>query len=489
MGQVDEIFNNLKRSKERLLQQMQDAVSKARMAEHKEELERYYELGRQYFSSHDYMKAQNEFLAVQSIAPDYKSTRRYLKRIDDYLNQPIAIAAANVQNEKEQTKNSGNNEALTLAQKQMASLQTLAQKASDINDDIIVLSRQQDYEAMRAKFTELENTISALTTIKNDMSSQKDRLKREKQIDQETNRQREAHLSLSVSPDAEKYKRRELAQEKNMIFGEAVELYKEGKYTQAKYLFAELADQHDRRGEAWLKKSDRAINQDVLRRQVSQERERTAFIADQLKAQRELIKMQERERQHQKQLTEELERQKRLLEEQRQMQIRKEETLKAQERERELQEEKRLQMQKETDKEQELLRFRKIDTGNNTQPEAVSKPAAVNPPQPAAAAAAPVEGVETQAQLESRRAIVRKQLEDGVEAMYQEALSLYKQGDYTDAANRFKDVQDIIPGYKSSGQYMDDARSKSIAEVPASPSVSHQDVVSKTLDLFDPNTK
>ncbi len=89
--------------------------------------------------------------------------------------------------------------------------------------------------------------------------------------------------------------------------------------------------------------------------------------------------------------------------------------------------------------------------------------------------------------LEARREAVRKQLEDGVEAMYQEALSSYKQGDYMAAAEKFKDVQDILSGYQSAGQYMDEALLKSL--VPASPSVSRQDAVSKALDLLDPNAQ
>ena len=95
-----------------------------------------------------------------------------------------------------------------------------------------------------------------------------------------------------------------------------------------------------------------------------------------------------------------------------------------------------------------------------------------------------------QAPLEVRREAIRKQLEDGLEAMYQEALSLYKRGDYTAAADKFKDVQDIIPGYKRSEQYIDEARQKSLtvnlqavnappdaSAVPASP--ARQNDVSK----------
>lgn len=114
-------------------------------------------------------------------------------------------------------------------------------------------------------------------------------------------------------------------------------------------------------------------------------------------------------------------------------------------------------------------------------------------------------------QLEAMREIVRQQLEDGVEAMYQQALSLYNQGDYAVAADGFKYVQDIFPGYKRSKQYMDEARQKSLAvkpqavthdasegstDVPTTPavasasaSVSRQDNVFKALDSFDPNAR
>jgi TolA-binding protein len=505
-------LNNLKRNKEHLLYQMHEAESRARLAAHRDEVERMYQLGRQYLTSGDYLKAQNEFLAVENLALDYKSTRRYLKRIEGNLNVPMA-AEGTVEQNKSRPLTAAQIEQEKLHNtelQQQATLQNLAQKASDINDDIIVLSRQQDYDGMKAKFTELENTISALTSLKETMSYQKDQRKREQHEQQVTLASIRQHVEgrpqtqASQQVDSDVYKRKEMTQEKNMMFNEGVELYREGKYMQAKYLFAELADQHDRRGDAWLKKADRAINQDVVRRQAKEERERSEYLADQIRAQRELIKMQERERQHQKQLAEELERQRRQFEEQREMQIRKEETLKAQEREREIQEEKRVQAEKEIEKEQEQLRFRKIETGSPVAQQPMQAvPGVPNVPTQAAAAAAPSLEPETQAQLEARRERVRKQLEDGVEAMYQEALSLYKQGDYADAAAKFKDVQDIIPGYKDSGQYVDDSLSKSMqsvsphtvevspdpSQVPASPSVSHQDAVSKALDLFDPNAK
>jgi outer membrane protein assembly factor BamD (BamD/ComL family) len=333
MAEVDEILNNLKEDKEHFLRQMheeqwrrQQEELKTKQEERNLEAEKMYQGGGKYLRSHDYAKAKVKFLALENIIPDYKATHRYLSRIEEYQKQ-ARVEALIVQEQKEaehskQLQNKENAGQLRRAQKeqeeqhgielqQQASLKELAQKASDINNDIIRLSRRQDYEAIKAKFTELENTVIAVKTLKDEMGQQKDR--------------------------------------------------------------------------------------------------------------------QERGRQRQKKLTEELERQKRLYENDRLLGLHKEETMKVQ----------------------------KSEKGSVR---------------------------ERQAKLEARRKAVRKQLDDGLEAMYQEALSLYKRGDYTAAADKFKDVQDIMLGYKRSEQYMGEARRKSLN---VNFSGSRQDAVSKGLDLFD----
>ena len=567
---------------------------------------------------------------------------------------------------------------LVIEQQQQAQLQVLAQKASAINDDIIRLSKDQDYEGMKVKFSELENTVNVLTTLKDEMNKAKDHQEREKQLVQESIAHRDQVIKdqeqedkqihayndqglkketlpiLSNQPsDVEIYKNREIVQEQNVLFSEAVDRYENKKYTQAKLLFGELADQHDRRAEVWLKKVDRAITRELLRSQEGEERERTAFIEDQLKAQRQLEAIQVRERERQKRLSEELERQKRIYEDDQLLQIQKEQTMKAQVRERERQEQKRRRLEESNEKQQENYRFHRIPVaakppsssaiggnsgaiaseakpslnaqkmaapssapGNEIKIQPQAKPVAVPPAMNAAqlkaqidfsnkrkayldskfkkelkeqerqarikaAADARQKRIEEkekererqkelkaqqaqakadalvqekkhreeflreqaqereekikqeeivreetkrqqemeqqerqrQAELEIQREAVRKQLEQGVEAMYQEALGMYNQGNFTAAADKFKDIQDILPGYKHSEQYMDESRQKSMvietpqvlinspsaqetntttpppAASPVSTPVSHQDDVSKALDLFDPNAK
>ena len=694
MAQVDKILKSLKENKERLLRQMhqeewkrQQEETKAKQEERRAQAEKMYQEAMEYLRSHDYAKAKIKFMGLENIIPDYKAAHRYLSRIEEDQKQENAQAVTNYEKNEaahlKQLQDKENAEAerrtqqeqekqRNIEQEQQAALQNLAQKASAINDDIILLSRQQDYEAMKAKFTELENTVAALTTLKDAMAKKKDLQGREKELARESTRQRADMLRsekredrqirayykvqplkeyrpvLSDQPsNADHFKRRDIMQEQNMLFSEGVDRYEHKKYTQAKLLFGELADQHDRRAEVWLKKVDRAITRELLRSQEGEERERTAFISDQLRAQRQLAIIQERERDRQKKLTEELEHQKRLFEDNRLLQLRKEETMKVQDRERQHQEEKRLQLEKENTKQQATFRFHKIETNNSPKQPVIAsaaKQSLNNPPlfhkeglgefkkPPVVAKVQPPtltpkqlkaqvdfsnkrkafldskykkeqneqarqakikaradaiqkrkeerqakikaeaeareklkeekrkererqeslraeqekakseklaqeekhreevlrqqqqereekikkeeivreeaqrrqelerQGRQQQAQLEAQRAAIRKQLEDGVETMYQEAQSLYKQGEYTAAADKFKDVQDILPGYKRSGPLMDEARLKSLevksqpvitpaASVPSSAPASHQDSVSKALDLFDSNAK
>ncbi|MDE1920997.1 MAG: hypothetical protein KGI24_06050 [Candidatus Omnitrophica bacterium] len=568
MAQVDEILNGLKANKERLYQE--DLAS---------EVEKFYQQGRDYLGSHDYANAKIKFMEVEHIWPDYRDTRRNLGRIDEALKKQSVEAitgreraraeqfekmqyqeiAAQLRRDELEQENE-----LRLARQQQDSLKELARKASDINDDIIRLSRAQDYEGMKRKFVQLQGTIDALTQLKAQMAMQQGKIERAKQLSRDAIRRRDELMReakqengqisgstkssyhqkelsgflLSNRPTrADIYKRREIMREQNALFDEAVECYARRQYAQAKLLFGELASQHDRRSEAWLKKVDRAITRELLKGQEAQVRERTAFLEDQLKAQRQLAVVQERERRHQKKLTEELERQKRAYEDNRLMQWRKQEMLEAQVLERRRQEEKHAQWEKEKAKEEREFRFRRIT--NAAKPAAISskagaqarsalskaklaavshaatvevkpkpvaaklKPVAAKPklvaakPKPAAVKSKPV--VVHAASLEVRREELRKQLQHGVESLYQGALSLYRAGDYAQAANRFKDVDEIFPGYKNTREYMDKARRKSSAvnsEAPANPHVSgnstsnnRQGYISRALDLFDTNAQ
>ena len=515
MAQVNEIMNKMKEQQERVLRQKhheqwlkEQQAAMAQQERHKAQVEKMYTDALELLRTHEFEKAKLKLEALESFSPDYKDTRQYLKHIEQDKNrtdlQAMEEAEKNrVRNlrqmqEKEQLdarlRVRQEQEAGRLArQKQEAALVQLASKASNINEDIIRLSKEQNYEGMKAQFDELEQTVSALTTLKAAMAQQKAHSRQQEQFDQQELRRhnevidrqkqmdRNTHVQAVVLPyhpgNADQYKRREIASQQNGLFNEAVECYKHRKYTQARLLFGELDDQHDRRAESWLKKVDRAISEEVLKTKEAQERERSAFIAEQMRAQHKLEIIQERERKRQKELTEEWDRQKRLYEQNNMLERQKMSTMKSQQQERQHQEDLRHKAEKEDQKEQVTYRFHKV------QNVAVAQKAA--PVQKTVTAEKAIrEEPQSQSQLNMRKDALHKQLEDGVDAMYQEALRLYKQGQYTQAADKFKDVQDIIPNYKSTGQYIDESRQKA-----QSAPVTHQTAVSKALDLFDPNVK
>jgi TolA-binding protein len=418
----------------------------------------------------------------QVMLQDEKARAEHLKQMQE--KEQIAVKRRALQ-EKEASR--------LAQQKQEAELSQLASKAADINEDIIRLSKEQNYEAMKVKFDELEKTVSALTTLKEAIAQQKDHGRRQEQFDQQELRRQNALIARKKQMDlhshvpavalphltenADQYKHREIVREQDGLFHEAVDCYKHRKYTQARLLFGELDDQRDRRAEPWLKKVDKAISVEVLRSKEAEERERTAFIAEQIRAQHKLAIIQERERKRQKELTEEWDRQKRLYEQNNVLERQKEATLKAEDQERQHQEELRRKADKEDQKQQITYRFHKVQNLPAAQKEKVGTDTTF----PKKVVSVPTfskavrEESLSQDQLSVRKDAIRKELEDGVDAMYQEALRLYKQGQYTQAADKFKDVQDIIPNYKSSGQYIDASRQKA--------------TVSKALDLLDPNVK
>ncbi len=307
MAQVDAIINNIKEQQERLLRQ----EIKAKQEERRSEVERMYEDALELLRSRQYERAKMKWEALEKISPDYRATRQYLSRIDEDKKRADLQAMAEAEKtradrlkqlqEKEQiaTKRrlaQEEEQQRAVEQQQQTQLVQLASKASEINDDIIRLSKEQNYGAMKEKFEELQSTVSALTALKDAMAQAKDRQNRGKQLAQEDLRRHNKEIqayappvkppsaALSHQPDtADQYKRREVMREQAMLFSEAVDCYRHKKYTQAQLLFGELANQHDRRAEAWLKKVDRALSEELLKVKQAQEREQTAFIADQVK--------------------------------------------------------------------------------------------------------------------------------------------------------------------------------------------------------------
>ncbi len=358
MAQVDEILRNLMDTKKRLLNAMRQEASKAKQEEIKAQAEKMYQDAIDSYRVHDYVQAKSKFLTLENLKPDYRATHRYLRRIEDEQKRAEAKAKADYAKEQAdhlkgmQDKERDDEEmrghqqqqqqqALqqqeqakqrAIEEQQQQQLQSLAQKASDINDDIIRLAREQDYEGMKAKFTELENIVIALTALKDQMGQQKAHQQRLKQF--EARNEAATHPNLGDAggevegiplplPAAhpEQFSARDLSHDNDALFKQGVYLFEHNKYVEAKLIFAELQARHDRRAGIWINKLDHVIQKDYIKKQKAEEKTREAFLADQLKAQHKMQEMEAQELAHQQKIDAEIDRQKQLEQEEHRRQV------------------------------------------------------------------------------------------------------------------------------------------------------------------------
>ncbi len=457
-------------------------------------------------------EALEKFNVVEKLLPDFKSTRTYIARIaqwkldqqkrtieaqaEDLRQRRLADARRQAQAAKDKLEDQQKQERdiAALAEKseqlhrQIAGIaddslaeqtkkkmtevddilnnlkeKELAQEASDINDDIIRLSRRQDYEAMKVRFAQLADIVAALTKLKLEMAKQMAPRERERL------RQRKLTEALEHQKRLEEEERSQQSRKEEMM--RAQERERQRQEEKRLRLEKEKERQEQLRAQREAERQARLKAEAETREKIKEEKQREKERQEQLRAQRE--------EERQARLKAEAETRKKIKEEKQREKERRQEEIALQETQRRQE----LELRERGRQEEKLLKV------VNPQPQPQTK----FQPQPVIVSSAST--ASSLAALEARREVVRKQLEEGVEAMYQEALSLYEKGDYKAAADKFKDVQDIIPGYKNTGQYMEEARLKSMTvnkswtANPPSPSVSHQDAVSKTLDLFEANVQ
>ncbi len=396
----------------------------------------------------------------------------------------------------------------SIQRQQQKTLNTLIHGAAAVNDEIVRLTRRQDYNGVKEKFADLGVLVTAIRKLKFQMAQEDNVQQHEKQLIRDTILRLHGESPSPQHTTLIYIKGHEMMQLQNLLFSEGVDCYKEKFYAQAKLLFDELSQHHDPRAEGWLRKVDRAITRELLKSPQTFSQEQKPDLEGELKARKELYIIKRAQLRREQIMSEELEQQKRLyederlkqlhkliearnedarlerlkaramarlrIEEERQVRLKSDAVAQAKEAQEQVKNSALLEKQRQEDLQRQAKEREEQDKKDELTREENERREKLL-------------GLEEQrqAQLEARREAVRKQLEDGVEAMYQDALGLYKEGDYAAASKRFKDVEDIIPGYKRSQHYLDDARQKASAPL----SMSRQANVSKALDIFDPNAK
>ncbi|MBI3314621.1 MAG: hypothetical protein HYZ86_01590 [Candidatus Omnitrophica bacterium] len=389
-------------------------------------------------------------------------------------------------------------------------------RAAQMYDEGIVALRNRDFDGAKAKFLELENTLpdyKATRSYLRHIEQDKERAgqqavlertraeeARAKELEEQQRREEAARAAAEEERkrqlrQAQEEEVRGLAEKASILNDDILKLSKEHKFDEAKAKFEELE-----KVVVSLKATKQAMESDQAKEQETkkQAQENTLRLKETRKA------AQEKEQAHQRKLINALEAQKKEMENQRRQERsgpKEELTPKERQRKKYLErEEQRKQEMERRRQEAERLererqeRLKKIDGSRKQKKKAEAKARE----DAGSKAELDAQADQMRKKLEAERAVLRKQLEDRVEAIYQEAVGLYKAGKYTEAGKKFNDVQDIIPDYKRSKDLMKKSIQLSVKSQknipvavpqPVLHGVSRNKAVEGALDRFESNVR
>jgi len=357
--------------------------------------------------------------------------------------------------------------------------------AAQMYDEGIVALRNRDFDGAKTKFLELENTLpdykatrSYLRRIEQDKERAGEQAVLERTRAEEARakelegKQRREEAAAAAAEEERKRQLRQAQEEEVRGFAEKasilnddiLRLSKEHHFEEAKVKFEELE-----KVVVSLKATKQAMESDQAKEQEAKKR-----AQENMRRSEETRKAaQEKEQARQRKLTDALDAQKKEMENERQQErLRQEHT--------DLSNKRKKYLEREEQRKQEMERRRQEAERLERERQERLRPQAK----------------QMREKLEAERAVLRKQLEDGVEVIYQEAIVLYKAGKYIDAIQRFNDVQDIIPDYKQSKDLMKKSIQLSVkpqgdfpAPVPQPVGVSRDKAVKNALDRFESNVR
>ncbi|MBI4309004.1 MAG: hypothetical protein HY591_01590 [Candidatus Omnitrophica bacterium] len=529
MAQVEQVFHDLKAKKEILLRQMREEEERNRQREIKKREEearanaqKAYDEAIVLLRNRQFDRAKVKFLDLEHGVPGFKSTRRYLSNLDEDRKGAEREAVLERTRTEEKRfkaleekrraeeilrKAAEEDRRRKLEAAQEMEIQGLVDKAAILNNDILRLSKLNDFEAAKGKFDELEKVLGSLQTLKQSMGDQPQKKARDIKVEELRKKEKTFILARQKGEARDKIRRNAVV-----------------KSIPKK-----------------VKGTVRPVKDNGARTRVLEEKRRGDFIAEQVRRQRLANLLQEKERARQRELTKGLERQKILAEEQRQKDRLRMETLRFQERQRQRLEQGRQRMEAARKKQEETFQFRKVGNSRDRSLRKVPAPVPVKTgakplikkiPGPVVSpvdasgqrqaqidfsnkrkeyldkkykqeqarkenqereareeklrqelkqkqdqaareneekAKAEREAQERRKKLEAERQAIRQKLVEGVKAMYQEAMRLYKAGNYTASGAKFQDIEDILPDYKHARSYIQKSRQRQSIKPPAAP--------------------
>lgn len=458
-------------------QRWQEVVTKGKMGEQKKKADRQqledqakflYQPAVALFNKKRMDEAWEKFNEIEKIIPNYKSTHSYMDRIlKDHPEKAKQLKEQEIQ--------------------ETQLLTDLVTRSARLYGQISELANDKNTVVAKKKLAKVEEVL-------NNLKQEKERTLKQIHEGEERKQQKEQAKikALEEQQRREKQAQRQqqltdIAQKAADINDEILKLVQAKDYTRAKAKFDELE-----RTMADLRSVKESTSQKGEKEEQPVKQQEKLEPATQGHA-LEVQQQKEQERQHREQLRQE------------RLQAQQEKRTQEQKRREDLRQQKQQQRQKEMERrrqeaeQKEKARIEKQkeaqqahwQAGKNYQ----EKKAITGQAQQEAKRKTELEKIfQERQQLGSEQQAVRQELVNGVEAIYQEAVNLYKSGNYQAALKRFSYVQNLIPNYKDTDIFL--KKFQNFSTPPAAPHLekattapSRAEEVSKTLDLFDPNTQ
>ncbi|GEM_PF-3534805 len=343
---VDKLFANMSKEQAKLLVEIAEEEQKLRLEEiaYEQEVRKsdfvnaidpIYQEAIRLYQKKDFEQAKAKFLEAQSKIADYRSSKRYLVLIDkqnqllqqtmkDREDQIRTYEAKADENAKLQVK-------MELQAKDRKLIKELVGQAETVNEDIVRLSKDRDFEAIKVKFAELEKVVDHLLTIKGVIAKREkeaipsDRkppavpTKSDASNDEEKNapvvQKRTGPLSAAPAQSIEEHRRqqresadqqikiRKIEKQNKEIYHEAMRAFYEGRYDEAKVKFL-LLEQNPRYADFAYKRI-RSIDQILLKRQgkvlKEQDKKRGNYLKDRVERERVSFNILQANRDHERQ--------------------------------------------------------------------------------------------------------------------------------------------------------------------------------------------
>ncbi len=209
-----------------------------------EAVEEIYKDAIDLYRSGDYDRAKNRFEEVQWLAPGYRASDKYITQIDNELEYEDHMRPSQAEGAGEQGEEHWED---VIEETEQSRRKELERKAENLYQQAIKYLQEEKLQDAQAKFEETEvfypgykNTPQYLLQIERQLLEEQEAIRREEALLEQKLLEREESDFEKSAREQELNRLRETQEKASVLYEKAVQLYKNGQYQSAKIKFEEV---------------------------------------------------------------------------------------------------------------------------------------------------------------------------------------------------------------------------------------------------------